>query len=283
MYRSIILTPADDLHKITKAINSVADAVLIDMEDSIAPSAKASAREIMTQAPSADIPVYVRVNPVSEEYFTDDVDAVSGMDCQGIVVPKVESAADMEICNRYVTKVGQGAGHGETGLDVIPVIETAKGVVNMREILQAATCSSRASFGAGDLTADTGMEWTEDELTLHVVRTQMAIESKAAGLLPPLDTPHWEFRDMEKLKASAIRGRQLGFGGKICIHPAQLQVVNEVFSPTNAEIAWAQKVITEFEAAEAEGKGCITVDGQMVDIAVAKRARSILYQQEQTQ
>ena len=281
MYRSILLTPADDLHKITKAINSGADAVLIDMEDSIAPSAKASAREIMTQAPEANVPIYVRVNPVREEHFVNDVDAVSGMNCQGIVVPKVESAKDMEICNRYVTKAGKTTGHHGTGLDVIPVIETAKGVVNMREILRASTCSSRASFGAGDLTADTGMEWTDDELALHVVRTQMAIESKAAGLLPPLDTPHWEFRDIDKLRASAVRGRQLGFGGKICIHPAQLQAVNEVFSPTGAEIEWAKKVITEFEAAEAQGKGCITVDGQMVDMAVAKRARNILYQQEQ--
>ena len=272
----MLLTPADDLHKISKAIKSGADAVLVDLEDSIAPSEKTHARATMIQAPKSGVPIYVRVNPVREETFIDDVDAVFEMNCRGIVVPKVESAADMEICNWYVNQSERRAGHQEARLDVIPVLETAKGLVNMRDILHASIRSSRASYGAGDLTADTGIVWTEDELTLHAVRTQIVVESKAAGLLSPLDSPHWEFRDIEKLRASAVRGRQLGFGGKICIHPAQLQAVNEVFSPTSDEIHWAQKVVTEFEAAEAQGKGCITVDGQMVDIAVVKRARNIL-------
>ena len=276
MVRSMLLAPADDLYKITKAINSVADAVLIDLEDAVAPSAKANAREVMSQAPEAAVPIYVRVNPVRGEYFVADVEAVFGLNCQGIVVPKVESASDMEICNWYVEQCERASSIRRAQLDVIPVMETGRGVSNMKEILSASTRSSCASYGAGDLTADTGLMWTEDEVALQSIRTQMAIESKAAGLLPPLDSPHWDFTNLEQLRASAERGRKLGFGGKVCIHPAQLQTVNEVFSPTADEVEWAQKVIAEFDAGSAQGKGCITVDGQMVDMAVAKRARRIL-------
>ena len=276
MFRSMLLAPADDLHKITKAISSGADAVVIDLEDAVAPSAKAHAREVMVRAPQAKIPIYVRVNPVRGEHFIEDVEVVLGMHVQGIIVPKIESASDMEVCNWYLSQRENSTRQGEARLDIIPVLENARGISNMKEVFGASTRSSRASYGAGDLTADTGIIWTDDELTLHSVRAQMTIESKAAGLLPPLDSPHWEFRDLDQLKASAERGRKLGFGGKGCIHPAQLQTVNDVFSPTDEELAWARRVLAEFEVAAAAGKGVITVDGLMVDLAVARRARSVL-------
>lgn len=276
MLRSMLLVPADDPYKINKAINAGADAVLIDLEDSVAEAEKANARGVMGQAAISTLPIYVRVNAVHGEFFMDDIDAVLDMECAGIVIPKVESASDMEICNWYLTQMAHKKDRQPGELDLIPIVETAKGIANIREIITACPLISRVSYGAGDLQAETGLAWTRDEMELLPIRMKVVIESAAAGLLPPLDTPHWEFRDMDLLRESAQRGRRLGFGGKMCIHPAQIKVVHEAFSATAKELKWAQQVVKEFEAAEAQGKACITVNGQMVDYAVVKRARNIL-------
>ncbi len=276
MLRSILLVPADDPYKIKKAINAGADTVLVDLEDSIAESEKENAREVMSKAAIATLPIYVRVNSIHGDFFIEDINAVLNMECAGIVIPKVESASDMEICYWYLEQAARRRDRRASELDLIPIIETAKGISNMREILRSCPLISRASYGAGDLMADTGLVWTKDETEWLPIRVQMVIESAAAGLLPPFDTPHWEFRDMDLLRESAKRSRQLGFGGKMCIHPAQIKVIHEAFSATAKELEWAQKVVKEFAAAEADGKACITVNGQMVDYAVVKRAKNIL-------
>ena len=272
----MLLVPADDSYKIKKAINAGADAVLIDLEDSVAESEKANARRVMGQSAVATLPIYVRVNAIHGEFFMDDINAVLDMECEGIVIPKVESASDMESCNWYLTQMARKKDRHPSELDLIPIVETAKGIANIREIITACPLVSRISYGAGDLQADTGLVWTKDETELLPIRMKMVIESAAAGLLPPFDTPHWEFRDMDILRESAQRARRLGFGGKMCIHPAQIKVIHEAFSATADELQWARQVVKEFEAAEAQGKACITVNGQMVDYAVAKRARHIL-------
>lgn len=272
----MLLVPADDAYKINKAINAGADAVLIDLEDSVAESEKANARRVMGQAAIATLPIYVRVNAIHGEFFMDDINAVLDMECEGIVIPKVESARDMEICHWYLTQMAHKKDRYPSELDLIPIVETAKGIANIREIITACPLVSCVSYGAGDLQADTGLVWTEDETELLPIRMKLVIESAAAGLLPPFDTPHWEFRDMDILRESAQRARRLGFGGKMCIHPAQIRVIHEAFSATAKELKWARQVVEEFEAAEAKGKACITVNGQMVDYAVAKRARNIL-------
>jgi len=162
------------------------------------------------------------------------------------------------------------------GIDIIPIIETAKGIANARAIAAAGTRVKRMAFGAGDYTLDVNMEWTLGESELEHARAEMVVASRAAGLDAPIDTVWVHIKDLEGLASSAKRARQLGFQGKMCIYPPQVERVNAAFTPSETEIAFARRIVAAFEQAERAGSSSIQLDGYFIDYPIVYKAQRTL-------
>jgi citrate lyase subunit beta / citryl-CoA lyase len=162
------------------------------------------------------------------------------------------------------------------GIDLIPIIETGLGISNLREICRSGTRTKRLAFGAGDFTLDMGMVWSRTEIELLPYRSACVLESRAAGLEAPLDTVWADLRDAEGFVASARHAAALGFQGKMCIHPDQIAPANAAFSPDEAAVAQARRIVEAFDKAEAEGLASIQLDGQFIDYPIGQRARRVL-------
>jgi citrate lyase subunit beta/citryl-CoA lyase len=161
-------------------------------------------------------------------------------------------------------------------IDLIPIIETARGLQQIGTILAATTRVRRIAFGAGDFTLDVNLAWSRSETELAYARSVVVIASRASGIDAPLDTVWVDLTDPEGLEASARTALASGFQGKMCIHPDQIAVVNRVFTPSDAEIAFANRVSTTFASAEAEGRAAIQLDGRFIDYPIVYRAQRVL-------
>jgi citrate lyase subunit beta/citryl-CoA lyase len=220
------------------------------------------------------------VNAIGSEYLRGDLDAivVEGLGC--IIVPKVEEPADIREVDGYLTEAEMRNGLEPGTVSVVPLIESARAVQNVFEILSAKTDPrklSTAAFGAADYTLDLGIEMTLEGTELHYPRARIAVACRAAEVDPPLDTPFMiDLKDVEALTADAQRARRLGFQGKLCIHPIQIEPCHAVFSPTAEELEHAERVIQAFEDAEARGIGAIQLDGKFIDPPVVERSRRIV-------
>ncbi len=168
----------------------------------------------------------------------------------------------------------------EGGIDIMPIVETAVGFSNLAAIARSRTRVKRIAFGAGDFTLDLGITWSVDEHELLPYRSAIVVESRAAGLEPPIDTVWARLKDAKGFERSARCARDLGFQGKMCIHPDQVPVVNDVFRPSDAEVAEARRVCAAFAEAEAKGLASIQVDGRFVDYPIVYLARRVLARAE---
>lgn len=168
------------------------------------------------------------------------------------------------------------AGLPEGQIDLIPIIETAAGLMASEEIARAGSRVRRLAFGAGDFTFDVNITWTADEKELEYARSRLVTISRAAGLEAPIDTVWFNLQDPEGLSASAEKVMKMGFQGKLCIHPSQVQPVNAVFTPSEEAVAFARKVVAAFEAAEAAGSAALQVDGKFIDYPIVYRAQRVL-------
>jgi len=268
--RSYLFVPGDRPERFAKAMASGADAVVIDLEDAVAPAAKEAASNNLQEwldGLGADSPpkqVVVRVNASDTVWFEGDLRACAASAVSAIMVPKAERADELSRI---------AASHGKP---LIALVETAAGFDNLRSVACAAGVQ-RLAFGSIDFQLDTGISGDGDELLLF--RSQMVLTSRVAGLAPPVDGVSTSISDAQAVLDEAQRARRLGFGGKLCIHPAQVDAVNRSFSPSPAEIDWAQRV--HAGAASANGSA-FTVDGKMVDKPVVLRAEAILRQVDRT-
>jgi citrate lyase subunit beta/citryl-CoA lyase len=161
-------------------------------------------------------------------------------------------------------------------IDLIPIIETARGLSQIDQILAISTRVKRVAFGAGDFTLDVNMTWTREEAELAYARGKIVVASRTAGMEPPLDTVWVDLADQQGLEASARIALGLGFQGKMCIHPNQIPVVNRVFTPSETEIAFAERVVEAFALAERDGSAAIQVDGKFIDYPIVYRAQRVL-------
>ncbi len=262
--RSYLFVPGNRPDRFEKARSSGADAVILDLEDAVSVEGKPAARETVAAWLSPERPVYVRVNGTQTEWFADDLRAVSRPGLAGVMLPKAEEPGQ-------VSQVASRLGDGTT---VIPTLESALGVWNARTLAEAPGVE-RLVFGPVDFRLDTGILGEGEELLY--VKTRMVLASRVAGILPPLDGVTAALDDPERLAADVERARRLGFGGKVCIHPKQVGVVNEGFLPTQGEVAWAEKVV---RAAEKAGAGAVRLGGEFIDPPVVERARAILEQRD---
>jgi len=267
---------------VDKALATAADAVIIDLEDAVPLAQKAAAREAVSRL-LADLDsrkIIVRVNGTHTAYFEEDIPQVVCSRLAAILVPKVESDEDVSLINEALLQAEKIKGLKPGLLPMIALIETARAVDNISQIVRADTQPARlytVAFGAADYTLDLGIEITAEGNELQYARSRLPIACRAAGLEPPLDTPFMlDLKAGPALQADAIRAKQLGFQGKLCIHPNQIEVVNRVFSPQPEEVRQALKIIEAFEKAETAGQGAIQVDGKFVDYPVVVRARKVL-------
>jgi citrate lyase beta subunit len=262
--RSLLFAPGSDERKLRRALETDADAIVADLEDAVAPDAKDGARALVART-LADAGVgpelTVRINAADTQFFADDVAMTAELELAAIVLPKATPEA--------VDALPAG------GPPVIAIVETA---VGLRLAFETASRPRVAALvlGAADLGAELALEPREDGLEILYGRSQLVVDSAAAGIRPPFDVVHLDTRDDEGLEREAILGRTLGMGGKMCIHPAQVPVVNRVFSPSDDEIGWAQAVVEAFDEGVRNGRGAVALDGKMIDLPIVNRARRIL-------
>jgi citrate lyase subunit beta/citryl-CoA lyase len=280
--RTALFVPGNRPDRVDKAVNTAADVVIIDLEDAVPYSQKKETRAVVREKimDYRERPVLVRINALDTEFFQEDLNAVvvAGLAC--IMVPKVETAAQIQEINRELLKVEENKGMQLGSVSIIPLIESALAVENVFQIVSQRTEPPRfftVAFGAADFALDMGFEITKSGEELFYPRARIAVACRAAGVEPPLDTPFMiDLKDLEALEADIKRACQLGFQGKLCIHPNQVDICNRLFSPTQEEIEYAQKVIQAFDAAEAGGAGAIQLEGKFIDYPVVERCRRIL-------
>jgi len=258
--RSYLFVPGNRPDRFDKAVASAADAIIVDLEDAVPPADKPSARAALADWLTPSSRVLVRVNGADTEWFADDVALCAHPGVAGVVVPKAESEDHLA----YV------ASHVASHAMLLPLIESAKGLANGAAVA-AAPRVLRILFGSIDFQLDLRMSVAEAELLFF--RLQLVLLSRAAGIAAPVDGVTVEIDDAAVLRDAAAQARRLGFGGKLCIHPAQTAIVNDAFSPTADEIAWARRIVA---AADAAGGAATAVDGRMVDKPVILRAQTIL-------
>lgn len=278
MIRSMLFVPSDQGRKVAKALASDADAVILDLEDAVAIARKEAARADVVAAvgQKGRMRVYVRVNGMHTAFALGDLLHVVVPGLDGILQPKVEAAWQVQAIDWLLGQVETERGIGPGTIDLIPTIETARGLDAIQAIAVAAPRVRRLAFGAGDFTLDAGLTWTKGEAEIGSTRDRIAVSSRAAGLEPPLDSVFPWLDEDEHMRRSAERARHGGFQGKLCIHPRQVAVVNEVFSPTAREIERARRIVDAFRPAEAAGVASIQVDGELVDYPVFERARRLI-------
>jgi citrate lyase subunit beta/citryl-CoA lyase len=276
--RSLLFAPGNHPRRVEKALGLAADGVILDLEDAVAVSEKAGTRSTVAQAFSKGRTgkLYVRVNALTTEWCHGDITAVVRSGLDGIILPKVEHAHELRTAEWLIANLERDRDLGRGAIDLIPIIETAIGISNLASICRSGTRMKRLAFGAGDFTLDMGMIWSRSEAELLPYRSACVLASRAAGLEPPVDTVWADLRDNEGFAASCRHAAQIGFQGKMCIHPDQVAGANAAFSPDEAAVAQAKRIVDAFDTAEAQGLASIQLDGQFIDYPIVQRARRVL-------
>ena len=272
--RSLLYSPGDNRGMLENAVETAADTVIFDLEDAVAPASKEGARRtVQSTLDALDDPVpnvAVRVNPYDRSGRA-DVDAVVGdvaTPPDSVLLPKVDDADPVEALHEQLAELG------EADVGVVPLIETAAGVLSADEIA-AAPGVTAVAYGDQDFTADIGATVTDDKTESLYARQRTVVAAAAAGI-DAFDTVHTDIEDREGLREQTEFVVELGFDGKLAIHPDQIPVINEAFTPASDDVEWAEKVLAGQERASEADAGVFTVDGQMIDPPLVERARTIV-------
>jgi citrate lyase subunit beta/citryl-CoA lyase len=278
IYRSFLFAPGNHPRRVEKAFSLDADAVILDLEDACPVAEKVATRSIAVAACQSRRTClgYIRINATSTEYGYGDIVAVVHAGVDGIVLPKVETADEIKAVDWVVRNLEQERDLPIGAVDVIPIIETGKGMANIRAITAAGTRVRRIAFGAGDFTLDMNMEWSRSEVELFAYRSECVLASRAAEIEPPIDTVWTDLKDLAGFSDSVRQIRSLGFQGKMCIHPEQVPIVNLGLSPSAEQIDWSRRAVEAFETAEAAGSASIQLEGKFIDYPIVHRARRVL-------
>ncbi len=279
LLRSLMFVPGGNPRFLEKAPTIPADLICIDLEDSIAPGEKAKAREVVReQLPSLARPNYslfVRVNGIQTGLIELDLAAIVGPQLDGISLPKTATPEIVHQVDAYLTQLERERGLPHGQVKIIPWIETALGIVNAYAICTASPRLIGASFGGEDYATDMEIKRTPDSKEIEYPRNVVAVACKAARI-QPIDTPEPDFRDLDHLERDSLFALSLGYRGKYCIHPTQVDIVNRVFAPTESEIEHARAVAQAYEDGEQRGLGAVALDGVMIDRPIYIRARRVL-------
>jgi citrate lyase subunit beta/citryl-CoA lyase len=258
--RSYLFVPGNRPDRFDKAWRSGAHAVVIDLEDAVGSEDKGRARDAVAAWLEAARPVILRINGVATEWFLEDIALCRLPGVAAVMLPKTESVDDVRMVIERVVDARP----------ILPLIESARGFDKAAGIAKVPGVE-RLVFGSLDFQIDLGIDGDEDE-TLYF-QSHLTLISRLAGIQPPVDGVWTDFSDHEGLRGRTIRARRRGFGGKLCIHPSQVAIVNECFRPTASEIVWATHIL---ESARDSNGSAISVDGRMVDRPVILKAEEIL-------
>jgi citrate lyase subunit beta/citryl-CoA lyase len=286
MNRSFLFAPGNVARRVEKALTLDADAVIVDLEDSVAIAEKAATRKSVAAAlerprrPRG----YVRVNAPATPFCYEDLVETIHAKVDGVVLPKVESAADLHAIDWLIWNLERKRGVGEGSIDLIPQIETAAGVHRIDRVVQARSLRpykgpwrvKRIAFGGADYAHELRLTVGLDETELADARARVVLASRAAGLEGPLDSPWFHFKEAEAFARALERSRANGFQGRLCVHPDQIAPVNAAYTPSAEELARAERIVAAFRQAEERGEAAVQVDGEMVDYPVAYRAQALL-------
>jgi len=276
--RALLYMPGDNWKMITKSITLGVDSICMDMEDGAAVNKKAEARVTISKALQeldfGDSEKLARINSVGSGWEKEDIEAVLPYQPNGIVIPKVESYEQVEWASSIIEDAEYKNGWPLNMIRILIGVETAKGILNLKEIASHPRLDA-IIFGGEDFAASIGATRTKDAIELLYAR-QAVIVACAANDIQPIDIVTIDYKDSDLLKSESEFGAKLGFSGKQIIHPNQVSIVQEAFTPSDESIAYARRIVETFEASQKEGKGAYSLDGKMVDMPLLRNAQKVL-------
>lgn len=278
LLRSLLFVPGSSAKMIEKSRSLPADAIIFDLEDAVSPSEKDAAREQVAaavrdrQGNAGGQRLWVRINAVGDATQVADVQAMVNAGPDAIMLPKAD-AASLAVVEAQLDELEAA---GSRPIPIVALVESCRGLLDAERMCLASRRLIGLQLGAEDLTKEMGIARTTEGVEILMARSQLAIVGHAFGK-HVLDTPNTAVNDLEQLRGDIDRGRQLGMTGKTCIHPKQLPVVNQEFTPDAEEVAQAERIVTAFDQAVAEGRGAFALDGKMIDAPIAERARALLH------
>ncbi len=273
--RSVLFMPGSNARALEKARNLPADGLVLDLEDSVAPDAKAKARDQIAQVVAAKgfgkREVLIRINALDTPWWREDVAMAAQARPDGILVPKISSVSDLDSVAARLAESG-----AEASLAVWAMIETARAVLHAEELAATARAGKTRLagfvFGPNDISRETRIKMLPGRTTMIPMITHCVLAARAGGI-EILDGPYSDFSNVEGFAAECRQARDLGFDGKTLIHPGQIQACNAIFTPPAEEVAQARRIIAAFEMPENASRGAISLDGQMVERLHAEMAR----------
>lgn len=281
--RSMLFVPGNSMRMITKAVTLPADAIILDLEDAVPLPDKETARIMVRDSikgvKSGGAYVFVRVNALTTNLTAEDLQSIVVESLDGIMLAKAETKSDIEELDKMIGEAEEASGLESGAIKIIPLIESTRGVVNAYEIASASKRVVAVAFGAGDYYRDLGRSvasLSQEQTELLYARSQIANSSVAAGV-PAIDTVFFGLlTDREGFVKETTLAFQLGFKGKLLVHPTQIEPVNKVFSPSSDEVKYANRVVKAFEAAQAKGLGAVSFEGKMIDEMNYKQAKDVV-------
>jgi citrate lyase beta subunit len=279
--RALLFMPGDDRRKIEKGAAVGVDSIIMDLEDGVALNNKAAARETIATALRevnfGRAETLVRLNPVDENaLFQDDLKITIDAHPDGFMLPKVETAEQIQQIDGFISEAEARNGWESNGIILIALVETALGIVNLREIATASPRLRALAFGAEDLAGDMGAIRTPEGREGFYAKSALVLYAKAAGL-QAIDTPFVDLRaDDSHLISEAEQALQMGYTGKLSIHPRHVSIIQQVFTPTAAQIDRARRLIEAHDEHQANAKGVFVFEGKMVDMPMIRSAQTIL-------
>ena len=277
--RALLYMPGDDRRKIEKATTLGVDCVCMDMEDGVAVTQKAEARAVIAQAMReldfGRSERCIRINSVGSGYEKFDLAAAAATNPDAIVVPKVEMAQQVRAISEYIEVYEVASKLPVGSIRMLVGVETARGILNIKEIAESDKRLEAIIFGAEDYAASIGATRTKEATEVLYARSAV-VNACAANDLQAIDMVYIDFRDVDGLRLEAQQAAGLGFSGKQIIHPNQVAPVQEAFTPSLEAVAYAQRVIEAFITSQKEGKGAFALDGKMIDMPLLKNAQKVL-------
>ncbi|MEP0806336.1 MAG: CoA ester lyase [Chloroflexota bacterium] len=277
--RALLYMPGDDRRKIEKATTLGVDCICMDMEDGVAVNRKAEAREVIARAmKELDFGTSercIRINSIGSGFEKEDLASALAARPDSIVVPKIETAEQVQWVSGQIESYELANGLAIGGIRLLIGVETAKGILNLKEIAEADKRLEAVIFGAEDYAASVGARRTKEATEVLYARSAV-VAACAANDLQAIDMVYIDFHDLEGLRREAEQGAGFGFSGKQVIHPNQVSVVQEAFTPSEEAIAYAKRIVESFESSQKEGKGAYALDGKMIDMPLLKNAQKVL-------
>ena len=280
MLRTVWLyTPANNLSRMEKAIALPSDCLIFDLEDSIPPAEKERAREniakVLEDYPQRSLEVGVRINGLGTGFEDEDIKQLVALNLDFLIIPKIESEKDINEIVRKVSEVERRQSDQDKKIGLFCIVETAKGIVNLGNIIFANDRLNGILFGAEDLTLDLGIERSKEGKEFFYARSKTAVYA-AAARIEAIDTAFPDLGDTDGLTAEAKEAFKLGYTGKAVIHPSQIKPVRLGFSPSPEKVEIAKRQISEFDKGVKKGLAAVSVEGKMVDFPVYQRAKKIV-------